>query len=71
MRAEAAAMKKCLMNIGVIGTSRRENEKRVPIHPEHLQRIPGQVRRQLFFDEGYGALFPISDETFASQTGGT
>ncbi len=60
-----------MLKIGVVGTSRKENEKRVPIHPEHLVRIPDQVRRQLVFEEGYGALFRMSDELFVSQAGGT
>ncbi|RKX27423.1 MAG: NAD(P) transhydrogenase subunit alpha [Candidatus Zixiibacteriota bacterium] len=55
---------------GVIGTSKKENEKRVPIHPEHLARLSEQVRRQLVFEEGYGARFDIGDSEIASRTGG-
>jgi len=55
---------------GVIGTSKKEDEKRVPIHPEHLPRLSEQVRRQLVFEEGYGARFDIGDSEIASQTGG-
>ena len=28
------------LTLGVIGTSRKEDERRFPIHPEHLTRIP-------------------------------
>jgi len=56
--------------IGVIGTSKKEDERRVPIHPEHLPRLPESVRRQLVFEEGYGERFGVSDAELASQTGG-
>ncbi len=56
---------------GVIGTSRKEDERRIPIHPEHLSRLPEQIRRQLVFEEGYGVPFGIGDSELAAQTGGT
>ena len=56
--------------MGVIGTSKKEDERRVPIHPEHLQRIPENIRRQLIFEKGYGTPFNIKDEEIAAQTGG-
>ena len=55
---------------GVIGTSRKEDERRVPIHPDHLPRISQPIRRQLIFQEGYGAPFGIADSEIAAQTGG-
>jgi N5-(carboxyethyl)ornithine synthase len=58
------------LSFGVIGTSKKENERRVPIHPEHLPRIPEHVRSQLVFEEGYGAPFKIADSEIAVQTGG-
>jgi N5-(carboxyethyl)ornithine synthase len=56
--------------IGVIGTSRKEDEKRVPIHPDHLSRLPEDVRKQLIFEKGYGAPFGKEDDFFVSQAGG-
>ncbi|MDX2506999.1 MAG: NAD(P) transhydrogenase subunit alpha, partial [Gammaproteobacteria bacterium] len=58
------------LTLGVIGTSKKEDERRVPIHPEHLPRIPEQIRRQLIFEEGYGAPFGVADSEIAAQTGG-
>jgi alanine dehydrogenase len=58
------------LTIGVIGTSKKEDERRYPIHPEHLSRIPEHLRRQLIFEEGYGAAFDVSDSEIAAQTGG-
>ena len=58
------------LTLGVIGTSKKEDERRVPIHPGHLPRLPEQIRRQLIFEEGYGAPFGIADSEIAAQTGG-
>ncbi|MDP8223800.1 MAG: hypothetical protein P9L99_10610, partial [Candidatus Lernaella stagnicola] len=60
-----------MLKLGVIGTSKKENEKRVPLHPDHLSRIPEDVRRQLIFEQGYGERFGISDSDLASRVGGT
>ena len=57
------------MNIAVIGTSRKEKEKRVPIHPAHIESIPEEIRRHLFFEKGYGLSFGVDDETIANLTG--
>ncbi|MDX8395085.1 MAG: hypothetical protein R8K22_01570, partial [Mariprofundaceae bacterium] len=61
-------MSKLLM--GVIGTSKKTDERRLPIHPEHPSRIPEQLRSQLIFEEGYGAPLGISDAEIAAQCGG-
>ena len=58
------------LTIGVIGTSRKTDERRYPIHPEHLTRIPEQLRKQLIFEQGYGKAFNISDAQIAALTGG-
>ncbi|MEN8138128.1 MAG: N(5)-(carboxyethyl)ornithine synthase [Bacteroidota bacterium] len=59
-----------LLTLGVIGKSLKENEKRVPIHPEHLMRIPEKLRKQITFEEGYGMRFGIDDNTLASLSSG-
>jgi len=58
-----------LMNIAVIGTSRKENEKRHPIHPDHIAGIPEDIRSQLYFEKGYGLPFGMSDDHIQSLTG--
>ena len=58
------------LKIGVIGTSKKEDELRLPIHPEHLQRLPTEICQQLIFEEGYGAPFGISDDEIAAHSGG-
>jgi N5-(carboxyethyl)ornithine synthase len=58
------------LSVGVIGTSKKEDERRYPIHPEHLSRIPENIRRQLVFEQGYGAPFNVPDSQIAALTGG-
>ncbi len=58
------------LKFGVVGTSRKEDERRIPIHPEHMIRLPEQIRRQLIFEEGYGTPFGISDSEMSDQSGG-
>ncbi|SHI57653.1 N(5)-(carboxyethyl)ornithine synthase [Algibacter luteus] len=59
-----------LLQMGVIGTSKKEDEKRVPIHPEHLNRLPEHIRKQLIFETGYGKPFHVSDSEIEALTGG-
>jgi alanine dehydrogenase len=60
-----------MLKFGVIGTSKKQNERRVPIHPDHFKRISEPLRRLLTFEQGYGAPFNISDAEIAAQTSGT
>jgi len=41
-----------MKTLGVIGTSKKEDERRLPIHPEHLLRLPLEVREKLIFEKG-------------------
>ena len=59
-----------MLKIGVIGTSKKKNERRVPIHPEHLRRLPEEIRSQLVFEKGYGERFGISDSEISKLSGG-
>ena len=58
------------LTFGVIGTSRKKNERRVPVHPGHLARLPESVRKHLVFEEGYGASFGWADSDIAALCGG-
>jgi N5-(carboxyethyl)ornithine synthase len=59
-----------LLTMGVVGTSKKEDERRVPLHPEHLKRLPEYIRRQLIFEKGYGAPFNVDDAEISELTGG-
>ena len=56
--------------IGVVGSSRKEDERRLPIHPDHLLRLPDEIRKQLIFEKGYGKPFKMSDDEIESLSGG-
>ncbi len=44
-----------------MGRSHKENEHRLALHPQHLHRIPEDLRSRLYLEEGYGARFGVSD----------
>jgi len=58
------------LTFGVVGTSKKPDERRYPIHPDHFSRIPLPLRQQLVFEKGYGDAFGISDASIAAETGG-
>ena len=59
-----------LLTVGVFGTSRKKQEKRVPIHPDQLNWIDQEIRNNLFFEEGYGLPFGMNDEELAKLSAG-
>lgn len=60
-----------LLTAGVLGTSRKENERRLPIHPDHLERIPERCRASLRFESGYGRAWGLSEERLGAFSAGT
>ena len=56
--------------VGVVGTSKKVDERRFPIHPKHFSRIPEPLRRQLIFEKGYGDAFGMTDSEIGDMTGG-
>ena len=55
--------------LGVIGTSLKPAEQRVPIHPDHFERIPEELRARIIIEAGYGERFGIDDAELARQFG--
>jgi alanine dehydrogenase len=58
-----------LLTLGVLGTSAKENERRVPIHPRHLDRIEPDLRAVTVVESGYGTSFGVTDDEIAAQVG--
>lgn len=58
------------MPLAVVATSRKAGEKRVPLHPEQLRRLPAALRRELVFETGYGEAFGWSDARLGELVGG-
>ncbi|RXQ95844.1 alanine dehydrogenase [Ancylomarina salipaludis] len=59
-----------LLTVGIVGSSLKENEERVAIHPEHIERIPLELRKQMTFEKSYGLRFGVDDQTIAQLTSG-
>jgi alanine dehydrogenase len=58
------------LSLGVLATSRKPDEHRLAIHPEHLGRIDADLRRRIFLERGYGQRFGVSDDELAREVGG-
>jgi alanine dehydrogenase len=56
--------------LGVLATSSKENELRLPIHPQHLDRIDAELRARIVLERGYGDRFGVSEEHLAGQVAG-
>lgn len=57
------------MKVAVIGTSAKENEKRVAIYPKHIKNLSKEVRQNLYFEKDYGKPFGIDDKIIEELTG--
>ena len=40
------------LDLGVIAHTSKENERRLPLHPRHLERLTKTVRPHVFLEEG-------------------
>ncbi|MGZ5371463.1 N(5)-(carboxyethyl)ornithine synthase [Aeromicrobium sp.] len=49
------------LTLGVMGRSSKPDERRLPIHPRHLERIDPDLRRSIILETGYGDRFGLSD----------
>ncbi len=59
-----------LLKVGVFKTSRKKQEKRVPIHPDHLEEIDSRIKKNLLFETGYGESFGVDDSQLRSNSAG-
>jgi alanine dehydrogenase len=57
------------LTLGVLGGSHKENERRLPIHPRHLESIDESVRGRISLERGYGERFGFADEDLAPFVG--
>ena len=58
------------MTIGVIGTSRKRDERRLAIHPEHFDRIDPALRARMYVEHGYGERFGVADDEIGALVAG-
>jgi alanine dehydrogenase len=58
------------LTLGVLATSTKENEHRLPIHPQHFNRIDADLRSRIVLERGYGERYGVSDEKLSTLVGG-
>jgi alanine dehydrogenase len=59
-----------LLSLGVLARSQKEHERRLAIHPLHLERVDASVRRRIYLERGYGERFDMPDEQLADHVAG-
>lgn len=57
------------LSLGVIATSHKTDERRLPIHPAHFERIDERFRERIMVESGYGLPCGITDEQLAPFVG--
>jgi len=50
-----------LLRLGVLAHSSKPDEKRLPLHPSHFDRIDADLRENMVLERGYGEHFGIAD----------
>lgn len=58
------------LTLGVVSRSSKPDERRLPIHPLHFDRIDEDLRSQIYLETGYGADFGVPDSQFAPFVAG-
>lgn len=58
------------LTIGAVATSRKQDERRLAIHPAHLERIDPGLRERVVLERGYGERFGFDDAQLAPLVGG-
>jgi alanine dehydrogenase len=58
------------LTLGVVATSRKPDERRLAIHPAHVERIHPELRASIWLERGYGERFGVSDATLEPLVAG-
>ncbi len=58
------------LSLAVMSRSNKKDERRLPIHPRHVERIDADLRRTIFLEQGYGERFGVPDERLAPLVAG-
>jgi len=57
------------LTLGILATSRKENEHRLPVHPHHVDRIDVGLRDRITLERGYGERFGVGDDALGTFVG--
>jgi alanine dehydrogenase len=58
------------LSLAVMSRSNKRDERRLPIHPQHIARIDADLRASVFLERGYGERFGVPDERLAPLVAG-
>ena len=58
------------LTLGVIGTSRKPDERRLGLHPSRLHGIDPALRDRMFLEHGYGERFGVPDDVLSPLVAG-
>jgi alanine dehydrogenase len=58
-----------LLRLGVLADSRKADERRLPIHPAHFERIDPDLRANIVLEHGYGHRFGVTDAALEPLVG--
>lgn len=58
------------IKLALVGSTYKENERRVPLHPADLCKIDPETRKYVYIERGYGENFRVSDEEMAPYVAG-
>ncbi|MDP9166918.1 MAG: N(5)-(carboxyethyl)ornithine synthase [Actinomycetota bacterium] len=58
------------LSLGIIAITHKENERRLPIHPEQLDRIDPDVISRIYLEQGYAQHSGISDDQLERSVAG-
>ena len=59
-----------LLSLGVVGSSAKENEHRLPLHPDHLAALDADLRASITLETGYGVRFGYADADLSGIVAG-
>ncbi|GAA1444883.1 N(5)-(carboxyethyl)ornithine synthase [Leifsonia poae] len=57
------------LTLGVLATSAKPDERRLPLHPARLDRIPAELRERIVLESGYGSRFGVDDDDLRPLVG--
>lgn len=58
-----------LLSLGLLAGSSMENERRLPLHPHHLDRIDPDIRARMIVERGYAADFQLQPGYVEARVG--
>jgi alanine dehydrogenase len=58
------------LSLAVMSRSNKMDERRLPIHPQHIERIDADLRGSIFLERGYGESFGVPDERLGPLVAG-